>query len=526
MSKARKKLDWSVCLINPPVLLSKNSVGVDLFQPLGLAYIAAILRDNHYSVSIIDAATEGWRNIKKFDEKRDYNGLDYEQIKMKIKRRAPQVVGITITFTIQKDSAFKVASIVKAINRKIIVIVGGPHVSVRPEECALNPNIDFAVMGEGEATIPELLKKLEKKADINQLKRTKGIAFKTKQGVYVAPRRPLIQDLDPLPLPARDLLPMKTYFEAAKSKRANRDLNKPWATLITSRGCPFNCVFCSVHIAMGRQWRGRSPENIIEELKYLIKKYGIKQIDFEDDNMSWNKKRMEQICDLIIRNNLKFEWYTPNGIRADTLDEPLLRKMRAAGCKELWFSPESGSQRVVDEIIGKHLDLKYVAKMVVACKKIGISSNCFFVIGLPGETKAEIKKTISFAQKLGRLGADNCLFSIATPLYGTRLYDQAVEKGLFSKKSDQELMYDTPLLQTSEFTPEELVNLRERAQRENRRLYIKNSFNKLFYYLVHNPALAVEHLSNMSRIGLIFLRRHGARLRKNILRRVSDVKEA
>lgn len=518
-------MNISVCLINPPVLLPKNSVGVDLFQPLGLAYIAAILEDKHYPVSIIDAAAEGWKNIKKFDENRDYNGLDYEQIKTKIKKRAPQVVGITITFTVQKDSAFKVASVVKAIDRKIIVVVGGPHVSVRPEECALNPDIDFAVMGEGEATTLELLKELENKANVDQLKRIKGLAFRTKQGVYVAPRRPVIQDLDSLPLPARDLLPMKTYFEAAKLKRANRDLNKPWATVITSRGCPFNCVFCSVHLAMGRQWRGRSPENIIEELKYLVQKYGVKQIDFEDDNMSWNKERMGRICDLVIRGNLKLEWCTPNGIRADTLDEALLKKMKAAGCRELWFAPESGSQRVVDEIIGKRLDLKYVAKMVAACRKIGISSNCFFVIGLPGETKAEIKKTISFAQKLGRLGADNCLFSIATPLYGTRLYDQAVKEGLFSQGSDHGLMYDKPLLQTSEFTPEELVNLREHAQRENRQAYLKNSLNKLFYYLTHNPALAVEHLNSMSRIGLIFLRRHGARLRQRYVKRSINVEE-
>ena len=513
MDKAGKKPGWSICLINPPVLLPKNNVGVDLFQPLGLAYIAAILRDNHYSVSIIDAAAEGWKNIQEFDEHRDFNGLRYEQIGAEIKKRAPQVVGITITFTVQKDSAFKVASTVKAIDRNILVIVGGPHVSVRPQECILNPDIDFAVIGEGEVTVLELINKLESKASVSELKEVKGIAFRNNQEVYVAPCRPLIQDLNSLPLPARDLLPMNIYFDAAKSKRANRDLNKPWATVITSRGCPFNCIFCSVHLTMGRKWRARSPQNVINELKHLIQKYGVRQIDFEDDHISCSKKRMERICDLIINNNnLKFEWYTPNGIRADTLDEPLLKKMRIAGCRELWFAPESGSQRVVNEVIGKHIDLGYVEKMVTICKKVGISSNCFFVVGFPGETKTEIEETISFAQKLGKLGTDNCLFSIATPLYGTRLHNEAVKKGLLSEGNDQVLMYDVPRLKTFEFTTEELVNLRNRAQKENRRLYIKNSFNKLFYYMVHNPALGVEHVKTMSRIGLIFLRRHCARL--------------
>jgi radical SAM superfamily enzyme YgiQ (UPF0313 family) len=191
--------------------------------------------------------------------------------------------------------------------------------------------------------------------------------------------------------------------------------------------------------------------------------------------------------------------------------------MKASGCRELWFAPESGSQRVVDEIISKRINLEYVKKMIIACKKIGISSNCFFVIGLPGETKREIRQTISFAQKLGRLGADNCLFSIATPLYGTRLYHQAVEKGLLVKKIDEALSYDQALIKTPEFTSQDLINIRTQAININRRLYIKNSFNKLLYYLFNNPILAIGHLKNMLKIGMIFLKRQSYYLvNKNI----------
>ncbi len=344
------KPGWSICLINPPVLLSKSSLSVDLFQPLGLAYIAAVLRENHYKISVIDAAAEGWQNIQEFDKTRNFNGLSFRQIAQKIIKLKPEVVGITITFTIQKDSAFKVAAEVKKLDKNIVIIVGGPHVTVQPQECLKNSNIDFAVLGEGEETISELVKKLEENASFKKLKMIKGIAFKKNKKIIVNERRPFIRDLDSLPFPARDLLPMKIYFEAAKANRANRDLDKPWASVFTSRGCPFNCVFCSIHLSMGRLWRGRSPENIIEELKLLVNEFGVRQIDFEDDNISCNRKRMEEICDLIIKNNLRFEWFTPNGIRADTLDEPLLKKMKASGCRELWFAPESGSQRVVDEV--------------------------------------------------------------------------------------------------------------------------------------------------------------------------------
>jgi radical SAM superfamily enzyme YgiQ (UPF0313 family) len=177
---------------------------------------------------------------------------------------------------------------------------------------------------------------------------------------------------------------------------------------------------------------------------------------------------MADICDLIVQRGLRIEWFTPNGVRADTLDEPLLRKMKMAGCKKIRVAPESGVQRVVNDIIGKNLDLKTVEQAVVTCKKVGIKVGCFFVLGLIGETKADIEETIKFAYKLRRLGADKFYFSIAMPMYGTELYDQA-KRGGFLKAGfdDDSLGAVKPLIETPEFTSDEIQELCARANLVN-----------------------------------------------------------
>ena len=199
-----------------------------------------------------------------------------------------------------------------------------------------------------------------------------------------------------------------------------------------------------------------------------VKTYGVKQVDFHDDNMTLDKKRMADICDLIVQRGLRVEWFTPNGVRADKLDEPLLRKMKMSGCKKIRIAPESGVQRVVNDVIGKNLDLKSVEQTVIACKKVGIKVGCFFVMGLIGETKADIEETIKFAYKLKRLGADSFIFSIAMPLYGTALYEQAKEGGFLREDfCDYALAATEPLIETPEFSADDLRELCARANLVN-----------------------------------------------------------
>jgi anaerobic magnesium-protoporphyrin IX monomethyl ester cyclase len=454
-----------VCLINPPRIQPKAWGKPNVFPPIGLAYIAAVLEKTH-EVCIIDAPTEGWRNLQDADRATYRVGLSNTEIADKVKRWSPDVVVIEIPFSGWSKTAFEVASAVKGINKDIISVLEGQHPSARPEDCLANPNVDFVVMGEPENTIFELIGAVGK--GTLDLKKIMGIGF-VKNGVpvFTSPR-PLLKDLDSLPFPARHLLPMAEYYAAVKENPLRGEINKPWTIMITSRGCPYNCVFCTHHIVWGRKWRGRSPENVVDELQHVIKTYHVKQIDFLDDNMTLDRKRMENICDLIVKRGLSIEWFTPNGVRADTLDEKLLRKMKESGCKKIRVAPESGVQRVVDQVIKKNLDLRSVERAVVLCKKVGIKVGCFFVIGLIGETKEEIEETIKFAYKLRQLGADSFIFSIATPVYGTRLYEQAKRGGFLRECfSDEALAAVEPLIETPEFTADELRELFARANLVN-----------------------------------------------------------
>jgi magnesium-protoporphyrin IX monomethyl ester (oxidative) cyclase len=455
-----------VCLINPPRIQPKVWGKPSVYQPMDLAYVAAVLEKQH-KVQVIDVPNEGWDNLEEIDGAKYRQGLKNKEIITRIESFAPDVVVITVPFSGWSSAAFDVAATVKKVDKDIAVVLIGLHPSARPAECLKQPSVDFVVIGEPEETVLELASVLEQ-GKKDELKKVKGIGFIENGETIVTASRPFIQDLDSLPFPARHLLPMKQFFEAAKKIPISGNLRKPSVRMLTSRGCPYGCIFCSNPIVMGRQWRARSAENVVAEIEHIIATYGIRQIDFLDDNIAFDRKRLETICDLIVEKDLNIEWCTPNGVRADSLDSELLAKMRKAGCVSILIAPESGVQRVVDQIIKKKQDLRKVEEVVVAARKLGIKVGCFFIIGMIGETKEDIKATIQFAYKLRKLGADRFYFSYATPLYGTELYRQAKEGGFLKASfSDEALSEVKPLIETPEFTCEDLLMLSAEANLVN-----------------------------------------------------------
>ena len=490
-----------ICLVNPPLVLSSQHINRPApFYPMGLLYVASALEAGH-QVSIIDALAEGWKNVHKIGvngEDKWYGGLEFEEIAKRIKRDGIKLVAITVPFSISHWSAQKVASAIKDIDKNIITVLGGHHVTVRPLDVLSNNDVDYIVVGEGEYAMLELVDALEHGGSAGPEK-IEGIGYKIDGKPVINPSRKPIQDLDSLPFPARHLLNLENYFSAVEAGQSPRGdylpAGKKWATLITSRGCPYECVFCAIHLTMGRKWRPRSAQNVVKEIEELVNIYGIRHFMIEDDNMTLDVTRAKEICDFIIQRKLGITWCMPNGVRADALDEELIKKMKASGCTEVFVAPESGDQNVVNNIIKKRIDLKKIEEAVRLFSKYGVNVNAVFVIGCIGETKENIRQSIGFARKLIQLGAKGICANIATPYYGTELYRQAKEKGfLLDIFNDEHLSSAQPLIFTPELTPKDL-------QEYKNQFYIVNPASRMVKIIsgaiFSNPKLLIKAMFSL-----------------------------
>jgi len=455
-----------VLLINPSKIHLRGAKGVRLGLPLGLMYVAAVLEKNSVPVKIFDSLISKATEIIEYPEY-TYHGVPDYYLKSIIDKEKPDIVGITNPFTTQIESAIKVALLIKEVNSNIFTVIGGPHFSVLGKQfLEENKDVDVAIAGEGEMAMLELVNALDNKKPYHNIK---GLIFRSKDSQnnieIKSNKSELIKDLDSLPLPAYHLIDIERYFhflEKGLSSRPNR--NKNSISMITSRGCPYNCIFCSIHLHMGRLWRAHSADYIVSHIEHVIDKYNVKHISFEDDNFTFNSQRCENIIDRILNKKINIGWDTPNGVRADTLSWSLLIKMKKSGCQELIVAAESGDQETLDNIIKKSLRLENIIQVARWCKKLKIRLRSYFIIGFPGETKVKMQKTIDFAFMLYRKFnvGPNLLF--ATPLVGTKLYDIVIKnKCLMKEITPENLARATQargegMIKTKKFDPHDLKN--------------------------------------------------------------------
>lgn len=414
----------NILLIFPPsTIYGKDPTIPAIVLPLGLAYIAAYLEREHYKVSILDARSLSKDRVIVSSGKVLY-GLTDEELRLEVEKHAPDVVGISCMYTAYSTDAHRVAKIVKGANRGIVVAMGGAYASAFPSVVMKDVNVDAVVHSEGEETFLALVKCVEGKGDFSAVA---GITFRNKDGrIVVNPARGFIKDLDSLPFPARHLLDMSLYLEKHAGPYAMR---APSSTIITSRGCPNACAYCTIKFVWGsHRWRGRSAGNVVDEMDLLYKRYGVREFQIMDDSVGTNKSRLQEICREILRRGLEIKWTTPNGIAHWFLDEETLILMKRAGCYRITFGIESGNMQT-RAFLGKPFPLEQAKKMLEAANALGMWTICTFIVGFAYETEEAILDTVNFACNSG---TDMAVFYLLCPHPGTKVYDVFKEEGLLN----------------------------------------------------------------------------------------------
>lgn len=444
-----------ILLINPPIRLSSPPT----VFPSGLGYIAAALLKEGYEVRALDI--NGYR-------------YDQETVRKKLKEYLVDgsfdIAGIGCLITCY-DYVKWLINAIREINPQTKIIVGGGLGSSIPEITLNKLKADIVVKGEGEITIIDLLKTLEKKGDIS---RVRGIVFKKGDKIIRTLPRERIKDLDTLPLPAWHLFPMSIYLKNMFRIEGLENLKGNSMNVFAGRGCPYQCTFC--YETFEHKAATRTPKSVVEEVKILQKKYDIKVMCFPDDLFSIDKKWVMEFCDLLMKEKIKLTWIC--NIRVNTMDEDMLRKMKTAGCILLDIGIESGSQKMLN-IMKKGATVEQAAKALKTGRKLGFILNCNVMMGFPEETEETLNDTIDFCIK-NSIHLTSIFF--VTPYPGTAIYEQAKSMGLI--KDEEEFI--SRLGNATEFTinmtkwsDDDLFRLRERVISSVHWGYFKR--NKLKY---------------------------------------------
>lgn len=348
--------------------------------PLGLMYLAAFIRKR-----------SPYHNMRLFDMRLGRASVsDIEKIILDFK---PDIVACSV-FTVEDKCMHEVARLANGIDKKIKIIVGGPHPSVYYRQILKDDNIDIAVIGEGEESFHELLSRLENDEDISSVP---GIAFRRGQEVIFTGFREYIEHLDALPFPAWDLIDIDSYSKV-DAPRINMLLGgKKYMAIFTSRGCPYQCIYC--HNIFGKNYRTRSPENVFAEIRTLHNQYNIDELHIFDDNFNLDVGRAKKICELIIGSKIKVKIAFPNGLRGDRMDEELIFKLKQAGTYQVIYSLETASGRL-QKYIRKDLDISRLSDIIRLSDKQRLLTKCYCMIGFPTETLEEANQTIDFVCNL------------------------------------------------------------------------------------------------------------------------------
>lgn len=452
-----------IVLVDPPTTLEETPKNSERAMPwLGLLNLASVMRHMGVDTRIIQASS-----------------LGLEDTISQINKSNPRYLGLTAT-TSTIFAAGEVARRVKEVSPRTIVIIGGPHLTAIPEETmeVFTP-FDIGVIGEGEDTFKELITYLEGGMDLLEVK---GIIFRRGDNLVKTQSRPFINDIDSIPFPSWDLV---EDFPHGYNPAPGRFLRLPIAPMVSSRGCPYQCIFCDRSV-FGNKCRAHSAGYVLELIKYLKNKFCIREIIFEDDTFVTFKKRLVEVCEGLIKHDLRLSWSCLG--RADAVDLETLRLMKRAGCWRISYGIETGDQRVMD-FIGKRLTLDKVEKVLALTKRAGILTKGFFILGHPIDNDETIKGSIEFSI---RVKLDDINVNMMTPFPGSRLYEIAHQYGEFDrdwKKMDLLNIVFVPKTLTKE-------RLMSYSKEMMRRFYLRPSKIKTYVLrMLRNPTTFLYYIN-------------------------------
>lgn len=447
-NKDFKKRSWDdcskceICLINPSWITKEEDIwhGIKAtMPPLSLLSIAAYLEERGRDVAIVDAHVER---------------LSILELKVRISQLQPKIVGITVMTATAAPSNL-IARLVKEVDSSAVVVMGGVHAEILPEECLSNQGVDTVVRGDGEVTFYRLCEAI---FNGGSYKHIPGISFRDiengKFRIVHNPPAEAIKDLNQLPIPAYHLVPMHRYYPAVGAYR-----KLPAINMLMTRGCVGRCSFCN---SAKTYLRTRNAELVVEEIINLKKRYGIREIQFYDDSFTITRRNVLKFCKLMKKKKVGMSWAV--FARVDFIDQEMVRMMKEAGCHQIMLGVESGDPEILKKM-GKPIQLKQTERAVGIVRDAGIEIRCAFVYGCEGETIVSIQKTLSFALKLD---PDLAIFNIATPYPGTQLYRWAKQNGYLIHEDWTEYELGRPVIKLPTVSPEEISK------------FYKKSF-KIFY---------------------------------------------
>ena len=414
--------------------------------PLGLTYVASSLEERGHAVSLIDAEAED------FDS--------HEDLAREAARREPDVVGFGFTTPMVASVGRSVREIRKILP-DIPVVAGGPHATAVPEKVITGDIATYCVIGEGEEVMAELADRLSSGAGAEGCP---SLCYRSGDAVVKTVRTPPIPDLDGLPLPARHLLRIERYKHASSVSRKKAPY---YTNIISSRGCPFKCIFCGSVAVFGKTVRYRSAKNVGDEMEECLKRYRIGIFGFADDTLTLKKSHVLGICDEIGKRKMDVMWMAQG--RVDTVDEEMLAAMKRSGCEAIHYGYESGNQDILDRL-RKGTTVEQAIRATKLTKRAGIKIHGYFMIGNPGETARTIRDTIDLAKKLD---PETVQFTLAQPFPGTEFSEIADRGGRTKGGFENFKWYENVNFVPRRMTEQELVSLHRRAFKE---FYLRPSY--------------------------------------------------